>query len=103
MIKASKDEYPVALMCRTLNVSKSGFYAWCSRPESARSKENKVLVTEIQKIHEASRRTYGSPRIHADLEEEGFEVSRNRVARLMRDNGIRAKGKRRFRKTTDSD
>ena len=103
MIEACKNEYSVALMCRQLDVSKSGFYAWRSRPESARSKENKVLVTEIERLHEASRRTYGSPRIHADLEEEGFEVSRNRVARLMRENGIRAKGKRRFRKTTDSD
>ena len=103
MIEACKDEYPVALMCRQLDVSKSGFYAWCSRPESARSKENKVLVAEIKRLHDASRRTYGSPRIHADLEEEGFEVSRNRVARLMRENGIRARGKRRFRKTTDSD
>ncbi len=103
MIEACKDEYPVALMCRQLDVSKSGFYAWRSRPESARSKENNVLVAEIERLHEASRKTYGSPRIHADLEEEGFEVSRNRVARLMRENGIRAKGKRRFRKTTDSE
>ena len=75
MIEACKDEYPVALMCRQLDVSKSGFYAWRSRPESARSKENKVLVAEIERLHEASRKTYGSPRIHADLEEEGFEVS----------------------------
>ncbi len=103
MIEAGRNEYPVTTMCRLLGVSRSGFYAWSSRPESVRSKENKVLVAEIQRVHEESRRTYGSPRIHADLEDQGFEVSRNRVARLMRENGIRARGKRRFRKTTDSD
>lgn len=102
MIEASRDEYSVALMCRVLGVSRSGFYAWCSRPESTRSKENKAIVTQIKKVHTESRRTYGSPRIHVELGEQGLEVGRNRVARLMRENGIKAKGKRRFRKTTDS-
>jgi putative transposase len=102
VIEAEKAEFPVALMCRALGVSRSGFYAWSVRPESERSKENKRLTLEIKKVHEESRRTYGSPRVHAELQEQGFEVGRKRVARLMRDNGLRAKGKRRFRKTTDS-
>lgn len=103
MIAALRDEFPVAFMCRVLGVSRSGFYAWCSRPESARSKENKELVTEIKRVHAESRGTYGSPRIHAELQEQGVEVGRKRVARLMRENGVAAGGRRRYRKTTDSD
>jgi putative transposase len=103
VIEAEKADFPVALMCRILGVSRSGFYAWSARPESARAKENKRLVTEIKRVHQESRRTYGSPRVHAELQEEGFGVGRNRVARLMRENGLRAKGKRRFKKTTDSE
>jgi len=103
VIDAEKAEFPVALMCRALEVSRSGFYAWGVRPESERSKENKRLTLEIKKVHEESRRTYGSPRVHAELQEHGFEVGRNRVARLMRESGLQAKGKRRFKKTTDSE
>lgn len=103
MIAENRTEFPVTLMCRALDVSKSGFYAWNGRPESERSKENGALLAEIERVHAKSRQTYGSPRVHAELLESGFEVGRNRVARLMRDNGVRAKGKRRFRKTTDSE
>ncbi len=102
MIEAKKAEFPVTLMCRALEVSRSGFYAWSIRPESERSKANKRLTLEIKKVHEESRRTYGSPRVHAELQENGFKVGRKRVARLMRESGLQAKGKRRFRKTTDS-
>lgn len=103
MIEAGRKDYPVALMCQSLGVSKSGFYAWASRPESKRSKENKELVAEIERVHAKSRKTYGSPRVHVELREQGFEVGRNRVARLMRVSGLRARGKRRYKKTTDSD
>ena len=103
MIEAGREEFPVTLMCKSLGVSKSGFYAWASRAESDRGKENKQLVAEIEKVHAKSRKTYGSPRVHVELQEEGFEVGRNRVARLMRESGIRARGKRRYKKTTDSD
>ncbi len=103
MIESGRNEFPVSLMCRSLGVSTSGFYAWASRSESNRSKENKMLVTQIQSVHTVSRRTYGSPRVHAELQEQGFGVGRNRVARLMRENGIRARGKRRYKNTTDSD
>jgi len=103
VIEAGRSEFPVALMCRSLGVSKSGFYAWASRPESERSKENKQLVAEIERVHLTSRQTYGSPRVHVELQEEGFKVGRNRIARLMRNRGIRARGRRRYKKTTDSD
>jgi len=103
VIRGNQDQFPVALMCRLLEVSRSGFYAWVSRPESTRSSENRQLTEEITKIFDDSRKTYGSPRVHADLKEQGFDVGRKRVARLMRQEGLRARGKRRFRKTTDSE
>lgn len=102
MIEANRSEFPVALMCKSLGVSRSGFYAWSTRPESPRSKENRALSEEIQKIFEESREVHGSPRIHADLREQGVQVGRKRVARLMRDKGLRARSRRRYRVTTDS-
>ena len=93
---------PVRLMCRTLAVSPSGYYAWVARPESRRTAENRRLVAEIRVIHAASRQTYGSPRIHATLQAQGQRVSPHRVARLMRADGIRAKTVKQWRATTDS-
>ncbi|RLB65605.1 MAG: IS3 family transposase [Deltaproteobacteria bacterium] len=84
-------------------MSHSGFYAWQSRPESERARENKLLLTEIERIYERHRQVYGSPRIHAELKDEGYEVGHNRIARLMQVAGIQAKRRRPFRKTTDSD
>ena len=75
-------------MCQILQVSKSGYYAWEKRPISPRSQENARLVEEIRKVHEESRRTYGSPRIHASLEKRSISCGHNRVARLMRLNYI---------------
>ena len=93
---------PVRLMCRTLAVSPSGYYAWVARPESRRTAENRRLVAEIRVIHAESRQTYGSPRIHATLQAQGQRVSPHRVARLMRADGIRAKTVKKWRATTDS-
>lgn len=90
------------VMCRMLGVSRSGHYAWEKRPESERSRRNRSLAWQIRVIHERSRRTYGSPRVTAELREEGVRCSRHRVARLMRLFGIRAKAGRKFRVTTDS-
>jgi putative transposase len=101
-IRDHREDFPVRLMCRVLDVSSSGFYHWLHRPESPRAAENRVLVEKIQAIHSDSRRTYGSPRVHASLQDAGYRIGRNRVARLMRENGIRAKTKRKFRVTTDS-
>jgi putative transposase len=90
-------------MCRTLEVSKSGFYAWQKRPESNRSKERKALSEKIKTIHENSRKTYGSVRVHAVLLEENESSSRPRVAGIMRELGLQGKRKGTVKqKTTDS-
>ena len=89
-------------MCRLLGVSASGFYAWRTRPPSKRQIENQRLVREIREIHQQSRGTYGSPRIQAELCSRKRPVCVHRVARLMRENGISACLKRRWRRTTDS-
>jgi transposase InsO family protein len=89
-------------MCALLGVSRSGFYAWSSRPESARKRQDRRLAVEIRAHFRASRGRYGSPRILLDLRDQGICVGRKRVARLMRQEGITACGRRRFRGTTDS-
>ena len=90
-------------MCKVLEVSRSGFYAWVRRDESARTRADRELADEIRAIHEKSRGTYGVPRIHAELQHRGNRCGRKRVARLMRELGIRAKAGRKFRvRTTDS-
>jgi putative transposase len=85
-----------------LKVSRSGFYSWLRRPESPQSRETRRLTGLIRTIHQESRATYGSPRVHAELLSRGETCGENRVARIMRNNEIRSKRKRRFRKTTDS-
>lgn len=89
-------------MCNVLEVSKSGYYAWCHRSTSPRTQENEQLSQQIQEIHKQSRKTYGAPRIHASLKDKGFQVGRHRVARLMSQQGICIRPKRRFKTTTDS-
>ncbi len=101
-IAVEKANYPVTLMCRILNASRSGFYAWNKRPESARSCSDRALVVDIKSAHRASRGNYGSPRVRRALVAQGHTVGRDRVARLMRENGLRGKRRRRFRNTTDS-
>jgi transposase InsO family protein len=90
-------------MCRALQIGRSGFYAFLKRPIAARTLENAHLVDKIRLIHLQRRSAYGSPRIHAELHAQKIKVGRHRVARLMKENDIRARRKRRFRKTTDSD
>ena len=89
-------------MCRVLEVSPSGYYDWLKRPESRRTREDRTLVVHIRASHKRSRGTYGSPRIHKDLVNDGHETGRGRVARLMRQDGIRGKQKRRYVVTTES-
>lgn len=95
-----RDEFCVVRMCEVLAVSSSGFYAWLDREPSIRERENAALVIDIRQIHDDSRQTYGSPRIHAELQAMGQFASRKRVARLMRINGIQAKRKQRYKATT---
>ena len=94
--------FPVEVMCEVLGVSRSGYYAWASRRESARVAADRALAAEIREAHAGSRGRYGSPRIHAHLRAHGRRVGRKRVARLMRRMNLSARRKRRFRRTTDS-
>ena len=89
-------------MCRVLNVSSSGYYAWRQRPTSRREAANQRLVERIQVIHHGARQTYGSPRVWAELRAAGEVCTRKRVARLMRLYHLRARGRRRFKVTTQS-
>jgi transposase InsO family protein len=89
-------------MCRVLQVSRSGYYAWCERPVAPRTLTDQILTLEVTTIHRESRGRYGSPRVHAELCERGQRTGRKRVARLMRAAGLRARERRRFRCTTDS-
>ena len=102
-IEAEKARFPVTMMCRLLEVSRSGFYASRGRRESTRAGEDRRLLVNIKASHTASRGTYGSPRVHRDLVEDGLAVGRHRVARLMRQEGLRSKRRRRYRVTTNSD
>ena len=95
-------DYPIQVMCEVLGVSRSGYYAWASRPESARAVKDRAVAAEIRTAHAASRGRYGSPRVHAALRAHGRRVGRKRVARLMRGMGLSARRRRRFRRTTDS-
>ena len=101
-IREHRQQYTAKRMCKVLSVSSSGYYDWCDRPESQRSRSNRGLITKIRCFHQASHRTYGSPRIHYDLQASGEAVSINRVARLMKQAGIQSKMAKRFVVTTDS-
>ncbi len=92
----------MSVLCQVLKMSRSAYYAWRTRPESPRRRANRRLVSEIQAVHKASRRTYGSPRMFEELRERGHPAGRHRIARLMRENGIRGRRRRRFRTTTQS-
>jgi putative transposase len=101
-IAAEKALYPVRLLCELLEVSRSGFYAWVDRPTPPKTTADARLVVEIRAALVRGRGAYGSPRVHRELRAHGIRVSRKRVERLMRENGIVARQKRRFVHTTDS-
>ena len=102
-MRANQASYPVATLCRVLGVSTSGYYAWLERSPSKRAQANAALKSRIEKIHERSRGTYGSPRIHAELAAEGEQVGHNRVARLMCEAGLEGASRRRGLRTTRRD
>jgi putative transposase len=91
-IETEKACYPVTLLCRVLDVSRSGFYAWRKRAASPRAVEDQRLTLEVSAIYTESRRRYGSPRVHMELRDRGRRIARKRVARLMRAAGLRARG-----------
>jgi transposase InsO family protein len=92
--------HTVTLACATLDVSRSGYYAWQDRPESERAAENAVLLSRIRAVHDVSKQTYGSPRMTAALQSEGFECSENRIAKIMRENEIFSEATKKFKVTT---
>ena len=102
-VEQEEARYPVRILCTALGVSPSGYYAWRSRGPSARAVSDAALATEIRRSHARSRGTYGVPRVHADLAEAGHHVSRKRVARLMRRDGLAGVHRRRFVRTTIRD
>jgi transposase InsO family protein len=103
MVEEMSENLKVELLCDTLEVSRSGYYCWKDRPESERKKENQALMARIRAIHNRSRGTYGVPRIHVALKDEGHECGKNRVARIMREGEISGVvNKKRFVTTTDS-
>jgi putative transposase len=89
LIDAERASFPVSALCKVLKVSRSGYYDWKARPLSKRIREDAALSGQIHEIHERSRGTYGSPRVHAELRSIGIRCSRKRVARLMRTEGLR--------------
>jgi putative transposase len=94
-VNANQASVPVHTMCRVLNVSASGYYAWRDRSPSRRAIENAMMVERIRKVHAESDATYGMPRVRAELIDQGVEISGKRVARLMRTNAIRGVSRRR--------
>jgi putative transposase len=102
-IEDHRDEWPIAVQCDVLAVSRSGYYAWRTRPPSAAAGRRTALTEKIRIAHQASRSTYGSPRVHRDLLAQGTPCNRKTVAKLMQAAGIRAKTVKKFRvATTDS-
>jgi len=101
-IQRHQGEFEVSLMCRVLEVTRSGFYAWRKSKPSTRARTDVRLRVEVRAIHKMGRGYYGSPRVHAKLQQRGERVSRKRVARLMGEEGLRGKKRRRFVVTTNS-
>jgi transposase InsO family protein len=102
MIRQQEQAYSVTAMCAALAVNRSGYYVWRDRPPSRRERENERLLVQIRVVHEQSRRTYGSPRMTDALRAQGERCNEKRVARLMRQAGIRPKTVKKFTVTTDS-
>lgn len=101
-IDAEKAHFPVTVMCKVLEVSESGYHAWKRRLPSKRATENERITAHLRAEFTRSRETYGSPRLTDELKDGGQKVGRHRVARLMREAGLRARRPRRFKRTTDS-
>lgn len=103
LIKKNRRQFRVSTMCRVLNASKGGFYAWLKRPESRRKQRDRGLCDKIASIFKANKKRYGAPRVHVELRKAGESCGRKRVARLMREANLVGRRRRRFvPKTTDS-
>jgi putative transposase len=102
-IAAQKAEHTVSILCRCLRVTRSGFYAWQRRPESTHAGDDRRLTVLVRASFAESKQRYGSPRIHEDLIEQHEHVSRKRVIRLMQQDGLQARARKRYKLTTMSD
>lgn len=102
-IDRAKKDFPVQRLCRVLDVSQSGYFAWVARPASLRQRQDMMLLSHVRSAFTLSNGTYGSPRMTRELQDQGLAVGRRRTARLMRNNGLQARQKRRFKRTTDSE
>jgi len=100
LVRAEQASFPVSVLCRVVRVSRAGYYAWARRLPSPRFQEDEVLTETIREVHTGSRRTYGAPRTHAALAAGGRKIGRKRVARLMRQAGLRGRSRRRGRPRT---
>ena len=103
LIDAEKTLIPIETACAVLDVSTSGYYAWKNRKASLRQQRDMLLLAYVRAQFLNSNETYGSPRMHVELKEEGVAVGLHRVARIMQENGLKARQRTRFKKTTDSD
>jgi putative transposase len=103
LIDQAKNELPVRRLCKVLGVSQSGYFAYRGRSASKRQRGDMVMLTHVRSAFSLSNGTYGSPRMTRELQDDGFAIGRRRTARLMRENGMQARQKRRFKRTTDSD
>ena len=101
-IEQHASDWPIAVLCETLGVSAAGYYSWQVRAPSLQQQRRDAMLVEIRSTHAEAKARYGSPRIHAELEARGHDCCVNTVARIMREAGIAAKTKRKFRQTTDS-
>jgi transposase InsO family protein len=101
-VETEKAHFPVRVLCQVLQVSVSGFHSWSKRGPSRRSQEDEQLKVHISAAHKASRGRNGSPRVEKELRAQNQQAGRKRVARLMKADGLAARRKRRFRRTTDS-
>jgi transposase InsO family protein len=102
LIDTAKKDFPVQRLCKVLDVSPSGYFAWKERPASHRQRDDLVLLAHVRSAFALSNETYGSPRMTHELRDSGLAIGRRRIARLMRENGLRARQKRRLKRTTDS-
>ena len=102
-VQTERADVPVATLCRMLEISRSGYYAWRERPDSAHDQQDRQLRVLVRASFEASRQRYGSPRVLEDLREQQIHISRKRVVRLMQEEGLQARARKRFKSTTMSD
>ena len=102
LIDTAKDEFPVQRMCDVLGVSSSGYFVWRGRPACRRQQDDLILLAHVRSAFAQSNDTYGSPRMTRELQDQGLAIGRRRTARLMGENGLKARQKRRFKRTTDS-